>query len=70
MIRAYGADSIRAAEAPLLAAGVPLMRQAARAIATATVGEIRDRGQRVPGSVVLALVGGGNNGGDALWAAA
>ncbi|NCD18740.1 MAG: bifunctional ADP-dependent NAD(P)H-hydrate dehydratase/NAD(P)H-hydrate epimerase [Actinobacteria bacterium] len=70
MIRAYGADSIRAAEAPLLAAGVPLMRQAARAVATATVREIRDRGQRVPGSVVLALVGGGNNGGDALWAAA
>ncbi|MGM0384586.1 MAG: bifunctional ADP-dependent NAD(P)H-hydrate dehydratase/NAD(P)H-hydrate epimerase [Actinomycetota bacterium] len=70
MIRAHGSDAIRAAEAPLLAAGVPLMRQAARALAVATVREIRTRGQRVPGSVVLALVGGGNNGGDALWAVA
>lgn len=70
MIRAHAADTIRAAEAPLLAAGVPLMRQAARALAVAATREIRAHGQRVPGSVVLALVGGGNNGGDALWAAA
>ena len=70
MIRAYGAAAVRAAEEPLLAAGVPLMRHAARALALATVREIRARGQRVPGSAVLALVGGGNNGGDALWAVA
>src|SRR5659263_470210 len=70
MIRAWGTDAIRRAEAPLLEAGVPLMRQAARALSVTAVREIRVRGQRVPGSVVLALVGGGNNGGDALWAAA
>lgn len=70
MIRAHGVEAVRAAEEPLLAAGVPLMRQAARALAVAAMREIRGRGQRIPGSVVLALVGGGNNGGDALWAAA
>lgn len=69
MIRGYGAATIRAAEAPLLAAGVPLMRHAALALAYTAIREIRERGQRVPGSVVLSLVGGGNNGGDALWAA-
>lgn len=70
MIRAFSALQVREAEAPLLAAGVPLMRQAARAVALAAVRAIREAGQRVPGSAVLALVGGGNNGGDALWAAA
>jgi len=70
MIHGWGTDAIRRAEEPLLAAGVPLMRHAARAVATTVVREIRARGQRVPGSVVLVLVGGGNNGGDALWAAA
>lgn len=70
MIRAHSASEVRAAEAPLLAAGVPLMRQAARAVALAVVRAIRGAGQRVTGSAVLALVGGGNNGGDALWAAA
>ncbi len=70
MIRGYSAEAIRAAEAPLLAAGVPLMRHAALALAFTAMSEIRARGQRVAGSVTLSLVGGGNNGGDALWAAA
>ncbi len=70
MIRGYSAEAIRAAEAPLLAAGVPLMRHAALALALTAMSEIRARGQRVAGSVTLSLVGGGNNGGDALWAAA
>jgi len=70
VLHAWGTEAIRRAEEPLLAAGVPLMRHAARAVATVAQREIRARGQRVPGSVILALVGGGNNGGDALWAAA
>lgn len=65
-MEAYTAAQIRAAEEPLLAAGVPLMARAAAALAR----EIRlllpaDR----PGSVLL-LVGPGNNGGDALFAGA
>lgn len=66
MIRAYRAEQIRAAEAPLLAAGQPLMRRAAHAVA--------DAGRRalagIEDPVVLVLVGGGNNGGDGLFAAA
>ncbi|MET0932066.1 MAG: NAD(P)H-hydrate epimerase [Mycetocola sp.] len=65
-MEAYTAAEIRAAEEPLLAAGVPLMQRAAAALAR----EIRlllpaDR----PGRVLL-LVGPGNNGGDALFAGA
>lgn len=70
MIRAYRGETIRAAEQPLLDAGVPLMRHAAQAVAMRAVRELRSRGAKVAGSVVLALVGGGNNGGDALFAAA
>ncbi|MDO5494289.1 MAG: NAD(P)H-hydrate dehydratase [bacterium] len=70
MIRAYDSAAIRAAEEPLLAAGVPLMREAAHALALRAVRVLNDDGARVPGSVALALVGGGNNGGDALFAAA
>lgn len=70
MIRAYDSPTIRAAEEPLLAAGVPLMREAARALAMRVIHELRDAGARVAGSVALGLVGGGNNGGDALYALA
>ncbi|HHW84402.1 MAG TPA: dehydrogenase, partial [Actinomycetales bacterium] len=70
MIRAYDSTAIREAEAPLLAAGVPLMREAARALATRALAVLSDDGATIPGSVALALVGGGNNGGDALYAAA
>lgn len=75
MIRAYRTDAIRAAEEPLLAAGVPLMQHAAAALAFETMKELaagRPGGVpgRVAGSRVLGLVGAGNNGGDALFALA
>lgn len=69
MILGYPAEAIRKAEKPLLDAGVPLMRDAAMALAVTAMREIRRLGQRVSGSVAVSLVGGGNNGGDALWAA-
>jgi hydroxyethylthiazole kinase-like uncharacterized protein yjeF len=67
----YTADQIRAAEAPLLAAlpdGV-LMRRAAHGLANAIVAELRFRAGGVTGRQVCAVVGSGDNGGDALWAA-
>ena len=72
MIRAYEAEAIRAAEEPLLAATRPdeLMKQAAFAVATAVLRELADRGERRSGSTALLLVGGGHNGGDALYAGA
>lgn len=72
MIRAYDTESIRRAEAPLLAATPQdaLMQHAATAVATTVLREIADRGARRSGSTVLLLVGGGNNGGDALYAGA
>jgi len=59
----YAAADIRAAEAPLLAAGAQLMRVAAAGLARVCRAE-------VPAGAVLVLVGAGNNGGDALLAAA
>ena len=67
----YTADAIRAAEAPLLASlpdGV-LMRRAAHGLATAIAGELRSRTGGIAGRQVCAVVGSGDNGGDALWAA-
>ncbi len=58
----FTAAQVRAAEAPLLAAGVPLMRRAAAALAEAIAGHNPER--------VLVLAGPGDNGGDALFAAA
>lgn len=65
LVPAYTAAAVRAAEAPLLAAGEPLMREAATALA----GVVRERLAEAPGRV-LVLAGGGDNGGDALYAAA
>lgn len=70
MLRAYRSDDIRAAEAPLLDAGVPLMERASYAVAMAVISYRRRAGLRIPGTHVVALVGAGNNGGDALYAAA
>lgn len=67
----YTAEQIRAAEAPVLATlqtGV-LMRRAAFALAAAVAAELRRRTGGVAGRVVCAVVGSGDNGGDALWAA-
>ena len=70
MLSYYTAEVIRAAEAPLLAAlpdGV-LMRRAATGLAGAVGVELRRRTGGVSGRSVCAVVGSGNNGGDALWA--
>lgn len=70
MLPAYTSDQIRAAEAGPLAAGEPLMMTAAYALATAVARELTSRGYRVSGSEVTVFAGGGNNGGDGLYAAA
>jgi hydroxyethylthiazole kinase-like uncharacterized protein yjeF len=67
----YSADAIREAEAPLLAS-LPdgaLMRRAAYGLATAIIAELTARTGGVVGRRVCAVVGSGDNGGDALWAA-
>lgn len=61
-VPAFTAAQVRAAEAPLLAAGVPLMRRAATALAEVIAGHEPER--------MLVLAGPGDNGGDALFAAA
>jgi NAD(P)H-hydrate epimerase len=62
----WTADAIRAAERPLLAAGEPLMQRAAAGLAR----EVRAILAGRPGAAVLVLAGTGDNGGDALHAAA
>ena len=67
----YSAQQIRDAEAPLLAA-LPdgaLMRRAAWPLSVAIAAELRRRTGGVAGRRVCAVVGSGDNGGDALWAA-
>src|SRR5690625_540239 len=67
----YSVEAIRAAEAPLLAAlpdGV-LMRRAAFGLTTVIAGELAARTGGVAGRRVCAVIGSGDNGGDALWAA-
>ena len=66
----YSADAIREAEAPLLAS-LPdgaLMRRAAYGLATAIARELVVRTGAIGGRSVCAVVGSGDNGGDALWA--
>ena len=67
----YTAAQVRAAEAPLLAAGEPLMLRAAAALA-AEVGSLLEARATDAATrpVVLVLAGSGDNGGDALFAAA
>jgi hydroxyethylthiazole kinase-like uncharacterized protein yjeF len=67
----YSAEVIREAEAPLLAS-LPdgaLMARAAYGLATAIIAELIARTGGVTGRRVCAVVGSGDNGGDALWAA-
>ena len=67
----YTADAIREAEAPLLAS-LPeggLMRRAAFGLATAIARELVPLAGGVAGRKICAVVGSGDNGGDALWAA-
>src|SRR6202012_1958776 len=66
----YSVDAIRDAEAPLLAS-LPdgaLMRRAAFGLATAIIAELSAKTRGVAGRRVCAVVGSGDNGGDALWA--
>jgi NAD(P)H-hydrate epimerase len=67
-MKGYSAAQVRAAEAPLLAAGEPLMRRAASALARVIRRQL-EAADAVAGPVVL-LVGSGDNGGDALFAGA
>ena len=67
----YTADAIREAEAPLLAS-MPdgaLMRRAAFGLANAIARELALRTGAVASRRICAVVGSGDNGGDALWAA-
>lgn len=67
----YSSDVVRAAEAPLLDSlpdGV-LMRRAAFGLAGVVARELRTRTGAIAGRHVCAVVGSGDNGGDALWAA-
>ena len=67
----FSVDAIREAEAPLLAS-LPdgaLMRRAAFGLATEIVRELTELTGGVAGRRVCAVVGSGDNGGDALWAA-
>ncbi|MCY1674084.1 NAD(P)H-hydrate epimerase [Pseudarthrobacter sp. SL88] len=72
MISAYSGTQVRAAEEPLLAAGLGdvLMQRAAHGLANAVITELRSRGRRIYGSRLVVLAGKGNNGGDGLYAAA
>jgi hydroxyethylthiazole kinase-like uncharacterized protein yjeF len=63
---AHPVAQVRAAEEPLLAAGVPLMERASTALAVA----VARRLPGVYGARVVLLVGSGNNGADALYAGA
>ena len=66
----YSADVIREAEAPLLAS-LPdgaLMRRAANGLANAIARELVVQTGGIAGRSVCAVVGSGDNGGDALWA--
>jgi hydroxyethylthiazole kinase-like uncharacterized protein yjeF len=71
MISAYTGTQIRAAEQPLLAAGMGavLMQRASHGLANAIVRELQARGRRLYGASVAVLAGKGNNGGDGLFAA-
>lgn len=72
MFGAYTVQQIRDAGARAMA-GRPeleLMLRAATGLAHATARELKRRRCRVPGAHLLVLAGAGNNGGDALFAAA
>lgn len=68
-MKGYTAAQIVEAEAPLLAADVPLMARAAKALAQITADEADELALPMKGPQVLMLIGAGNNGGDALYAA-
>ncbi|SLM94533.1 NAD(P)H-hydrate dehydratase [Brevibacterium yomogidense] len=71
-VPAHSAAAVRAAEQPLIDAGrgESLMRTAAAGLATACRRALTATRGRVTGARVVVLAGPGNNGGDALFAAA
>ncbi|MDF9279369.1 NAD(P)H-hydrate epimerase, partial [Arthrobacter sp. EH-1B-1] len=71
MLSAYTGNQVRAAESPLLEAGLggELMQRAAYGLAQACAAELQVTGGTY-GRAVVVLVGSGNNGGDALYAGA
>ncbi|MET1154144.1 NAD(P)H-hydrate epimerase [Arthrobacter sp.] len=72
MIEAWTPDQIRAAERPLLddGQGPELMARAAAGLAAGIIRELKRVTGRVYGARLVVLAGSGNNGGDALFAAA
>jgi NAD(P)H-hydrate epimerase len=66
----YTAAQVRAAEAPLLAAGQPLMRRAAAALADEIERLVARATDGAGRPLVVVLAGSGDNGGDALFAGA
>ncbi|WP_421743562.1 bifunctional ADP-dependent NAD(P)H-hydrate dehydratase/NAD(P)H-hydrate epimerase [Cellulomonas sp.] len=70
VLQTWTSAQVRAAEEPLLAAGVPLMERAAFALHVHVVAALRELRGAVAGARVVVLVGSGNNGGDALYAGA
>lgn len=72
MRQAHSVADVRAAEAALMAT-LPegaLMQRAAAGLAAICTRVLRSRGGGTYGARVVLLVGGGDNGGDALWAGA
>lgn len=70
MIEASGTEQIRVLERAALERGVPLMQNAAYAIAMRSRVLLREHGVALSGARILVLAGAGNNGGDGLYAAA
>lgn len=68
VVPVYSAQQVRDAEIPYLKRGVPLMMRAA--VALAEVAARMVTWSKDHGPVIIVLVGSGNNGGDALYAAA
>lgn len=67
---AYSSEQVRAAELPLLERGVPLMARASFALYQFVSRVVESTCGALAGTRVVFLVGPGNNGGDALFAAA
>jgi NAD(P)H-hydrate epimerase len=69
-VQTYTAAQVREAETPFLQRGEPLMARAAEALAREATALLNTARGGVAGARVLVLAGSGNNGGDALHAAA
>ena len=69
-MQTYTAAQVREAETPFLERGVPLMARASAALAREVSALLVEQRGGVAGAAVLVVAGSGNNGGDALHAAA